>query len=314
MKAPLVLEIKGNSLDDGPGIRSVVFLKGCPLSCVWCHNPESMKLSAELSFDAQACIDCGACISICPVGALSRSNPLFVDRDRCTLCFECVEACPSGALSRVGKQMSIDEIVNRVSKDKPFYDNSGGGVTLSGGEPTLHMEFAAELLRRLKQEGIHTLLETCGHFHFDNFAAQMLPYLDCIFFDLKIYDEDSHKDYCGRPNTLILDNFARLHQLIEQDNAGGGHRVTLLPRVPLIPNITDNDENLHAIAGFLADLGVKKAAQLPYNPLWHEKTRKIGAHNPHEDNEAMHKWLSREREQHCKQVFTERGIEVVHNP
>lgn len=312
MKAPLVLEIKGNSLDDGPGIRSVVFFKGCPLSCVWCHNPESMKLSAELAFDARACIDCGDCIPVCQPGALSKSNPFFVDRNKCTLCFECVEACPASALTRVGKPMSVEQIVSQVKKDKPFYDNSGGGVTLSGGEPTVHMEFVSQLLRQLKQEGIHTLLETCGHFHFDSFAAQMLPHLDCIYFDLKIYDQQSHKEFCGQSNAVILNNFAQLHQHIQRSNAENGHLVTLLPRVPLIPNITDNDDNLYAIARFLADLGVKRAAQLPYNPLWHEKTRKIGAHNPYQADEAMHKWLSRDRERHCQQVFVEQGIEVIH--
>lgn len=312
MRTPLILEIKGNSLDDGPGIRSVVFFKGCPLSCVWCHNPESMKLSAELAFDARACIDCGACISACQPGAIAKSNPYFIDRARCTLCFECVEACPANGLTRVGKTMSVEQIVNQVKRDKPFFDNSGGGVTLSGGEPTVHMDFVSQLLQHLKQEGIHTLLETCGHFHFDPFATQILPYLDCIYFDLKIYDQHSHKNYCGQTNTLILSNFAQLQQRIQQSNAENGHQVTLLPRVPLIPNITDSDENLHAIARFLADLGVKKAAQLSYNPLWHEKTQKIGAHNPYQSDAVMHKWLSKEREQRCKQVFVEQGIEVIH--
>lgn len=174
------------------------------------------------------------------------------------------------------------------------------------------MDFVSQLLQHLKQEGIHTLLETCGHFHFDPFATQILPYLDCIYFDLKIYDQHSHKNYCGQTNTLILSNFAQLQQRIQQSNAENGHQVTLLPRVPLIPNITDSDENLHAIARFLADLGVKKAAQLSYNPLWHEKTQKIGAHNPYQSDAVMHKWLSKEREQRCKQVFVEQGIEVIH--
>ena len=139
IKTPLIMEIKGNSLDDGPGIRSVVFYKGCPLSCVWCHNPESKKASMEISFDANICIDCGSCRDVCPQKALARQNRFYIDRSKCTLCFLCVDACPSGALDKVGKTMYVDEIIKKILPDKPFFDTSGGGVTLSGGEPTLYM-------------------------------------------------------------------------------------------------------------------------------------------------------------------------------
>ena len=142
---PLILDIKGNSLDDGPGIRSVIFFKGCPLACTWCHNPESKRFEAEISFDAKACIGCDACLSACPQDALSRDNPFFIDRRRCDLCFRCIDACHSGALSRVGQEMGIAEIVARVLDYKPFYDTSGGGVTLSGGEPTVYMDFASPI-------------------------------------------------------------------------------------------------------------------------------------------------------------------------
>ena len=147
VKGPLILDIKGNSLDDGPGIRSVVFYKGCPLSCVWCHNPESKKSSVEISFDAETCINCGNCREVCPEYALDQGNPYYIDRNRCTLCFACVEACPSGALKRVGETMSIDRVLTKVLPDRPFFDASGGGVTLSGGEPTMYMEFTGQLLR-----------------------------------------------------------------------------------------------------------------------------------------------------------------------
>jgi pyruvate formate lyase activating enzyme len=311
MRSPLILEIKGNSLDDGPGIRSVVFFKGCPLSCAWCHNPESIDLSAELSFDASACIDCGACSKSCAQNAIAKSNPLFIDRDQCNLCFECVTVCPAKGLTKVGSPMSIDSIMARLKKDKPFYDNSGGGVTLSGGEPTLHMDFASVLLQRLKGEGIHTLLETCGHFNFDLFVNKMLPYLDCIYFDLKIHDQSAHKNYCGKTNSVILDNFAKLYRIINDHNQDY-HHVELLPRVPLIPDMTDNNDNLLAIGRFLADLGVKKAAQLSYNPLWHQKTQKIGAQNPYQSREVLHKWISKEHEHFCKAIFQSMAIEVVH--
>ena len=161
-RTPLILDIKGNSLDDGPGIRSVIFFKGCPLSCVWCHNPESKKTGAEIAFDGGRCIDCGTCREVCPEKALSRENPFYIDRSRCPLCFDCVQACPSGALEQVGKEMSINEILEKIVPDKPFFEVSDGGVTLSGGEPTLFMDFAAKLLVALKQQKIHTLVETCS--------------------------------------------------------------------------------------------------------------------------------------------------------
>jgi pyruvate formate lyase activating enzyme len=133
-KSPLVLEIKGNSLDDGPGIRSVIFFKGCPLSCVWCHNPESRKAAPEIAFDGKLCVDCGECRKTCPERALSKIHPFYVDRTLCNLCYLCADACPSGALEKVGKTMTVDAIMEKILPDKPFYDASGGGVTLSGGE------------------------------------------------------------------------------------------------------------------------------------------------------------------------------------
>ncbi len=163
----LITDIEGNSRDDGPGIRSVVFFKGCPLNCFWCHNPESKKTEAELWWDREKCIGCGECIKSCPKGSISRENPFFINRDLCDSCFKCVEVCTSTALRRVGQEMSVDEIVRKVLRYKPFFDNSGGGVTLSGGEPTLHIEFTSALLKKFKKEKIHTLLETAGLFDFD---------------------------------------------------------------------------------------------------------------------------------------------------
>ncbi|HON79562.1 MAG TPA: glycyl-radical enzyme activating protein, partial [Spirochaetota bacterium] len=263
---PLVLEIKGNSLDDGPGIRSVVFFKGCPLSCVWCHNPESQGAAAELSFDGEKCIRCGTCSFLCGLGALSETNPGFVDRGKCDRCFACVQECPSGALSLMGTAMTPEEIAARVLCDKPFYDTSGGGVTLSGGEPTLFMNFTSRLLQILKAEGVHTLVETCGFFQYDNFSAAILPYTDTVFYDLKIFDEGAHKKYCGVPNGTILENFVKL---ADTARSGGPE---LLPRVPLVPGITDTPENLRAIAAFLREHSIDEARLLSYNPLWRAKT------------------------------------------
>lgn len=302
--SPLILEIKGNSLDDGPGIRSVVFFKGCPLSCVWCHNPESKNPQQEISFDANKCIGCNTCIDSCVHGALSRDNRYFIDRDKCTLCMACVDACPSGALDRVGKVMSVDEIVNKCLRDKPFFNTSGGGVTLSGGEPTLFMEFTHNLLKNFKKQGISTLVETCGQFNMDRFERLILPYTDLIYMDIKIFDPDMHKRYCGVNNQLILENFIRLNELSQKNG------FSILPRTPLIPGITDTETNIRAIADFLKAQGVKHSALLTYNPLWHEKNDKIGVANPFKDNEIMHKWQPIEKVNACKEIFRQAGIVI----
>jgi pyruvate formate lyase activating enzyme len=301
---PLILEIKGNSLDDGPGIRSVVFFKGCPLSCVWCHNPESKKPGPELAYDPKLCLACFLCQTICPEQAVSPDYPGFIDRGRCTLCFACAEHCPGGALSRVGRAMTAEAVLEKVAADKPFFDASNGGVTLSGGEPTLFMEYAAGLLAAFRARQIHTLLETCGFFDFDRFMDLMYPRLDAIYFDLKLFDNAAHRRYCGVPNEKILTNFEKLVKVTTADNK------PLLPRTPLIPGITDGQDNLKAIAGFLKGLGVTRAALLAYNPLWHEKTGKIGGQNLLGDDPAMKKFLSAEAVAQCQAIFYNEGIEV----
>jgi pyruvate formate lyase activating enzyme len=302
MKAPLILEISGDSLDDGPGIRSMVFYKGCPLSCAWCHNPESKKSAAEISFDANACIDCGTCRNVCPEKALSRDNRFYIDRSKCNLCFLCADACPSGALDRVGKIMSVDDILKNVLPYKPFYETSGGGVTLSGGEPTLYMEFTSHLLKRLKEHNVHTLLETCGYFEMDKFMDMLYPYLDAIYFDIKIMDTIAHKKYCGHPNEKILDNFKNLSNAVQHDGK------VLLPRTPLIPDITDTEANIRAIAAFLKSLDITRAVLLAYNPLWHEKSDKVGMEDPYRASKHMATFPDRSIKDRCKAIFANAGI------
>ncbi|VFQ46764.1 radical sam [Desulfoluna butyratoxydans] len=266
--APLVLEIKGASLDDGPGIRTVVFLKGCPLDCAWCHNPESKKAGPELSFDAEKCIGCRECLSVCREGALDPGRG--PDRSRCTLCMACTEVCPSKALEPVGRTMEPDEVVSAVSKDMPFFDASGGGVTLSGGEPTLFPRYCGELMQGLKARGIHTLLETSGHFSRSAFDAHIRPHTDTVYFDIKLISPEAHKQYCGVGNARILEN---LEHLLAFHRAGG---LELLPRIPLVPGITATLANITAVADHLSALGARKVQLLPYNPLWHGKTVNIG--------------------------------------
>ena len=299
-----ILDIKGNSLDDGPGIRSVVFFKGCPLSCVWCHNPESKKPGPEISFDRAECVGCDTCLGVCPEHALDRKRPFFIDRNRCTLCGACVESCPSGALAMVGKSMSVEDIATTVVKDKPFYINSGGGVTCSGGEPTLYMDFLSALLQRLKDEGIHTLLETCGLFDFKAVSQKILPYTDAIYYDIKIYDPDIHQRFCGVRNEMILENFVSLNAIASRNG------LELLPRTPLIPNITAAKENLTAIAKFLSAQGIRQARLLGYNPLWHDKNAKLGLPDTLKQNPAMTAWMSKDELAACKAIYSDHGIKT----
>jgi pyruvate formate lyase activating enzyme len=301
-KTPLILDLKGNSLDDGPGIRTVVFFKGCPLSCVWCHNPESKKATPEISFAKSECVGCDTCIGLCPENALDRKNPYFIDRAKCTLCGDCVEECPSGALSLVGTAMTIKDIISVVAKDKPFYKNSGGGVTLSGGEPTLYMDFLSDLLKSLKEDGIHTLIETCGLFEFESFEKKVLPYVDTIYYDIKILDPDRHQQFCGVKNDRILQNFSKLNSLSAETG------FELLPRTPLIPDITATEENLTQIADFLKAQGVRQTRLLAYNPLWHEKNEKIGTHNSFENDQAMTSWIPNEKLEMYRSIYTNKGI------
>ena len=298
---PLILDIKGNSLDDGPGIRSVVFFKGCPLNCAWCHNPESKRAGVELSWERDKCVGCGACVEVCPESAISTENPDFIDRDRCTLCLVCPETCPSTALTRVGRDMTVDEVVKEAARYAPFYKTSGGGVTLSGGEPTLFMDFAAHLAEKLRALDIHVLLETCGWFDPDRFESLLMPHVDTIYMDLKLMDGREHRRHCGVDNEPILKNFIRLHRLAQ---AGA---FQLLPRTPLIPGITDTEDNIRALAGFYEAHGVKKAALLGNNPIWFDKCRHLGLSPGFDPDHPIRNMYDLEKKREIKDLFPQQG-------
>ncbi|MBQ6500654.1 MAG: glycyl-radical enzyme activating protein [Mogibacterium sp.] len=302
MESPLVLELKGNSLDDGPGIRTAVFFKGCPLSCIWCHNPESKHVEAELSVSLADCIGCGTCRSVCPQGAADPAKPGIVDRTKCVRCFTCAQNCPPKAIQRVGVQMSMDEIVQKCAADKPFYDVSGGGVTLTGGEPTMFTDWTGELAKRLTEAGMCVHIETSGMFNYEKVREKLLPFVSSIYMDVKIFDRETHKKYCGIYNDVILENFRRL----VADSAEMGF--SFLPRTPLIPDITDTDENLGAIAGLYKETGVKRTELLPYNPTWYGKTEKLGV-GLAKELAGVRSWQSNEKMEHCKDIFRSEGIE-----
>jgi len=304
-KQPLILDIKGNVLDDGPGIRSVVFFKGCPLNCVWCQNPESKKATAELSWDREKCIACGTCISSCPEEAVSKGNPFYVDRKRCTLCFECLELCPSKALTRMGNSYTVSEIIRQIVRFKPFFETSGGGATLSGGEPTQSMHFASDLLKDLKSEGIHTILETCGLFNFGDFSRLIMPYVDAIYMDVKLIDPKEHRRFCGVSNELILNNLVKLHE------ASRSEPFQLLPRTPLIPGITDGKTQIEALASFYAEHAIGSAVLLPNNPIWLEKCAKLGIETPFDAEDPVRDFYGQGARTRVVGQFSQHGITVT---
>jgi pyruvate formate lyase activating enzyme len=260
-----VTDIQGYSIHDGPGIRTVVFLKGCSLECRWCSNPECISGGPEIGLFRNLCTACGACDGVCPNGALSFTvgSPPSIDRGLCTGCGACVAVCSYKALVQYGTRMTVFDVVRR---DAMFYEASGGGVTVSGGEPLLRPEFVSALLRKCRAAGIHTCVETSGCAP-ESAVRQVLPYADCWLYDLKLYDPGRHSDNTGRTNEVILTNAAIV--------AGSGADV--LFRMPLIPGVTDDPQNLEDIAGFVKRLGgtTNSIELMPYHRLGEGKYRSL---------------------------------------
>jgi len=263
----MIFDVRRGSTEDGPGVRTTVFFKGCNLRCRWCHNPESIDAQEEIGFYPQACIACGECLRACPVSACRMDNPLRIERALCTRCGACTDTCPANGLRRVGHRYFSEELIELLILDEPFYRASGGGVTLSGGEPTLHMEYAGDILRRLKERGIHTAIETNGLFSWERFSEAILPHVDLIMMDVKLADPEKHCEYAGASNDSILENLRRMARECPS---------RLLPRIPLIPGFTATAENLNAIASLFRALAIERYALLPYNPTWFHKARAIG--------------------------------------
>ena len=265
-----VFNIQRFSLDDGPGIRTTVFLKGCSLSCAWCSNPESIAPGPELlSSFATLCQRCGRCVARCESGALAWDGPAAgtpprLDRARCRRCLRCAATCPSGALRGVGRIRRAAEVVAEVIKDEPFYAHSHGGVTLSGGEPLLQPEFCRAILRACARRGLHTALDTAGHAPQES-LAQLLPFLDLVLYDLKLADPVLHRRWTGSDNRRVIEN---LHFLDGQ--------VRLWLRVPLIPGVNDDDAAIEALAALCRGLRLERIVLLPYHRFGSGKYLALG--------------------------------------
>lgn len=268
----LVFNVQRFSLHDGPGIRTTVFLKGCPLRCRWCDNPESQSFEPQIVFWRERCIGCNACLAACPQSAIAvgEDGQKRVLAERCDLCGRCLDECYAGALEQMGRPMSVDQVVAQVEEDRPFYEQSGGGVTLSGGEPACQPAFAAQVLQGCRQKGIQTAIETCGHAPWATWQT-LLPHLDLILFDLKEMDSDRHKDGTGVSNGLILENARRLAQTGK----------TVIVRRPVIPGFNDSPSSIQALGDFLHGLEtIREVNLLPYHRFGRGKYERLNREYP----------------------------------
>ena len=298
----IITNIQLFSLNDGPGIRTTVFLKGCIMNCRWCHNPEGVKKYPEVFPNSKKCTGCGKCVKACPAGAISFPHEKFphINKDLCIVCESCVEVCESESMNLWGVFVRAGDVLDTVEKDKLFYDQSGGGLTISGGEPTTRFEFTLALLKGAKSRGINTALDTCGYLSWEKLNT-LLEYTDIILYDLKHIDSEVHKDFTGRDNTIILENA----KLIAEKN------IPMRIRIPVIPGRTDTVEGLTKTAEFVAELDKKGTVLgvdlLPYHPYAGAKYRLFGLEYPFpEENRFTDDDIIQFIE-----LFTENGIDVT---
>ena len=267
MNSGIIFDIKKYAIHDGPGIRTTVFLKGCPLRCPWCHNPEGQISKPELIFQENRCIkDCSLCINNCPQKAIFMgSKKIFIDRERCDLCGECTEACPTEALKIIGRTVTVEEVMNEIEKDIIFYEESGGGVTFSGGEPLIQPEFLNSLLEECKARDIHTAVDTCGYSSTDVFD-KIQDKVNLFLYDIKTTDKKKHEEATGISNDLILEN---LKKLSDKENK-------IIIRIPIVPGFNDTIENMTQIGLFLEPLkGIKEINLLPYHKTGSQKYKNL---------------------------------------
>ena len=261
----LVFNIQRFSIQDGPGIRTTVFMKGCPLTCPWCSNPEGISSVPEIMTSDRKCIGCKKCVEVCPLNAISYVDGVRqINWNLCTNCLECAKVCPSHSIGVIGKYMTVDEAFKVASRDAPFYRNTGGGVTVSGGEPLLQWQFVLELLKKCKKIGLHTALDTSGYCRWED-MRKVLEYVDLILFDVKHADSESLKETCGASNQLMLDNLKKASRMSK-----------IWLRVPLIPNFNDSESNIRAVAELAIGTKAEKVSLLPYHEYGKHKYQRLG--------------------------------------
>lgn len=293
-----ITNIQKFSVHDGDGIRTSVFFKGCPLKCEWCHNPETQRYEREMQYDPAKCTDCGTCAGVCPAHAVVMENGKPVlDKKACTLCGKCEAFCPAGIREIVGHEYTVKELVKELMKDQIFYEDSGGGVTLSGGEAmAMDMDYILAVAKELKDQDVSLTIDTCGHVPYDRFVA-LLPYVDTFLYDVKVMDPELHEKYTGADNRLILNNLVRL--------AEDGARIYI--RIPVIKEVNGNDKNMEETIAFLKehDIHPPQINLLPYHDTGSGKYPKLGMEYMGTDLHAPDK----EEMAHFVQLFQDAGFQ-----
>ena len=264
----VIFDIQRFCLHDGPGIRTTVFFKGCPLKCSWCHNPESQNVNREIAYFSHKCTLCKKCVEICKCHTIKDGVHTF-DKSNCTLCGNCTKVCPSRAVEIIGKSSDTEEILQEALKDITFYNKSSGGITLSGGEPLAQPSASEELLKKAKQKGLNTCVETCG-FASEDVILKIAKYTDIFLYDFKLTNPEEHLKYCGASNEIIISNLKLLNEI--------GKKIIL--RCPIIPTINDNDEHFNGIARLASELeNISMVEIMPFHPLGFDKYNALQKQN-----------------------------------
>ncbi len=264
----LVYDLQRFAIHDGPGIRTLVYMKGCSLKCLWCSSPQTQRPKPEILHNEINCKKCGKCIEICPIRVISMSDEdeIVINRDLCNNCGDCVETCLNQALKIVGDHVTVEELFKDINKDAPFYRRSDGGVTIGGGEPTMQSDFVEAFLKRCKQNYLHTVMETCGYVKWEKLET-LVKYLDLVYMDVKHMDPAAHKELTGASNELILENIKKVSKLRP-----------LIVRIPVIPGLNDSEKNIRKTAEFALSLGnnLKRIDLLPYHKFGSMTYTRIG--------------------------------------
>ena len=296
----LVFNIQRHSTEDGPGIRTTVFLKGCPMCCPWCQNPEAFKAAPELTWYDRRCIGAGHCVEVCPKQALVLTKDgVIIDRTRCDGCGKCVEVCPAAALEMLGKEHTVAEVAEKVLRDKVFYEKSGGGMTLSGGEPSLQAPFAVALMQRVGQQGVHVALDTCAGTKW-NILGPVVELADLVLLDLKLMDKEAHLRLTGISLELVLANALEMAKM----------KKAIWVRTPVIPTYTDHEENIRSVARFIKQNlpTVERYDLLAFNKVCLPKYQRVGRTWDLEETEP----ITEERMQDLANVAKKEGLDFVH--
>jgi len=298
MAKGIIFDIKRYAIHDGPGIRTTVFLKGCPLRCQWCQNPEGQESKPEIMLRSTRCAkECYACVSACPQGAISKNGRQVVfDKEKCDLCAKCEDVCVYEALKIVGKEVTVQEVMDEIVKDRVFFDESGGGITFSGGEPLMQLDFLEALLEEIKKKNIHVTLDTSGYVSFED-LEKVSNKVSQFLYDLKIIDDEKHKKYTGVSNKLILENLLKLSE----------RRKSVYVRIPLISSINDDERSIQMFTEYLHTLkNIKQISLLSYHAGGCEKYKALG-------KEGFLKTFqppSNERIEEIKEILVNSGFSV----